>query len=182
MVKSRLYLGLFSILFFLLSCGENELPESCDNCGFQCLTGEEKKLINNGCLWYDDCSFNYYRNSNIDLSGESSIQDGDKNVFEFKTMDTEVAGIRPEIKNTLLFETDPLDKTFWVNGNDFKKLNVHFKRTCTCGNVELSPAKSGCIAGEEQAPGVWFMFGKAIVTTPNGDEEVAFEARFNRVN
>jgi hypothetical protein len=169
------------LLLFCFSCS-SDFPVECEECGFNCLKGDEKKVENNNCQWFDDCAFNYYPNARIDTKQSSGIAPGDKNVFEFTSLTSAVEGIRPEVKNALIFETDPSIRTFWINGEDFKDLNVHFKRTCTCGNIAFTPAILGCIAGEQQAIGVWFMYGKATVQTPNGDEDVKFQARFDAVN
>lgn len=168
----------FILLVSCLSCS-NEPPVECEDCGFNCLKGDEKKVENNSCEWFDDCAFNYYPNARIDTKQSNGITAGDKNVFEFTSLTSAIEGIRPEVKNTLIFESEASIRTFWTKGEDFKDLNVQFKRTCVCGNISFSPARVGCIAGEQQALGVWFMYGKVSVQTPNGDEEIKFQARFD---
>ncbi len=174
---SNLYL--FAILFCFSCVGD--LPFECEECGFKCLEGDRKNIGTNNCSWFDDCGFLFYPDSRIDVTKSNGIGPGSNNIFEFKTTLFAIEGIRPEIVKTLIFESDPAIRTFELNGAGFKSLNVHFKQECVCGDVKLTPVEEGCIAGEQQATGIWFIYGKVMVNTPSGEEEMKFEARFDRI-
>lgn len=175
--KSSFYFLIPIIL--LWACQGGSSLGDCEDCGFQCLDGGERNVVTNNCFLFDNCGFTYYPNSRIDTKESNGIAPGENNVFEFMVSNEAVEGIRQEITNSLIFETDATIRTFEINGKEFNSLNAHFKRETLNGNIDFVPARSGCIAGEEQASGVWFMYGKVQVPTQDGSEDMKFEARFD---
>lgn len=161
----------------LFSCNPT-LPIDCEDCGFQCLTNGESNVVTNNCFLYDDCGFKYYFNSRIDISEDKGFSEGQNKVFEFTTSNDEVAGIRASLKNTIIFEVDDNLRVFEYNGEDFNRLNVQFRRESSSGNIGYDEVKIGCIAGEQQANGVWFVYGKINVPNVQVEESLKFEARF----
>lgn len=174
----RKQITLFFVLIpILISCRGN-LPTACDDCGFQCLTNGEKNVVTNNCFLFDDCGFNYYLNSRIDITESNGFSDGNKKVFKLTTSNDAVEGIRLNLKNTLVFELDDEIRRFEYNGQDFNSLKVQFKRESGSNINGFDEVKIGCIAGEQQANGVWFVYGKVNVPNVDTDESVKFEARF----
>jgi len=59
-------------------------------------------------------------------------------------------------------------------------MNVHYKRVCYCTDVRFKAVTEGCIQGEMQADGTWFIQGhlKKIDSPENADIDIKFDAQF----
>lgn len=170
------------ILLFLASCNNFSFPPQCDDCGFQCLQEGELNVFTNICPLGFTCEYNVYQNAKVDISKPSGIGKGRNTVFEMITFTEAVINIADDdVRRTMVFEIPAGQRTFYVSPGDLAKTNAFLKSECFCLNTDFVPAGVGCVAGEEQANGVWFLYGKISFPYSYGNEEVKFQARFNKV-
>lgn len=172
-----------SFLFlFAVACNDFSFPPKCDDCGFVCLQDGERNVFTNICPLGFTCEYNVYTNSRIDISEPSGIGEGRNNVFEMITY-TEAVANNPadDIRKTMIFEIPADQRTFYVSTEDLTKTKAQLKTECICPNTTFIASEVGCIAGEMQFDGVWFVYGKVDFEYPYGTEEVKFEARFDEV-
>lgn len=171
------------VFLFLVSCNDFSFPPQCDDCGFQCLEEGEPNVFTNNCPLGFTCDYNVYTNAKIDISEPNGIGEGRNNVFEIITFTEAVAGTTDDdVRRTTLFEIPASQRTFYVSSEDLSRTKANLKLECFfCPNPNFVPAGVGCIAGEQQASGIWFVYGKVNFPYSDGDEEVKFEARFDEV-
>ena len=171
----------FIILFFF-SCNNFSLPPQCEDCGFICLQEGELNVFTNICPLGFTCEYNVYTNAKVDISEPSGIGKGRNTVFEMITYTEGVINIADdEVRRTMVFEIPADQRTFYVSPGDLSKTNAFLKSECFCLNTDFVPAGIGCLAGEKQANGIWFLYGKIAFPYSYGNEEVKFEARFEEV-
>lgn len=179
----RRIITLGSLVLFLIACNDFSFPPQCDDCGFQCLQEGERNIFTNNCPLGFTCEYNVYTNAKIDTSEPNGIGEGRNTVFEIITFTEAVAGTtNDDVRKTTIFEIPANQRTFYVSPEDLSKTRANLKNECFfCLNPNFVPADVGCIAGEQQASGIWFVYGKINFPYSDGNEEVKFEARFNEV-
>ncbi len=175
MKKSIYPLILIALLF--ASCDE-DIP-TCENCDFTCLEENEPDVATNECLENWECEFVILPQSEVEISEVKGIVVGDKNVFKvrrFQEGSPEIAD--DEVSITIIFELDQNQKSFSAEGNDLKNMKVHYKKSCYCPDVRFLEVSSGCMQGELQSDGAWFIQGRFSISTSELSIEEKFEARF----
>ncbi|MFB0946661.1 MAG: hypothetical protein QMB24_11030 [Spirosomataceae bacterium] len=178
----RRIITLISIVLFIVACNDWSFPPKCDDCGFICLQEDELNVFTNRCPLGFTCEYNVYTDSKVDISEPSGISKGRNTVFEMITYTEAVASnINDDIRRTMIFEIPTDQRTFYVSPEDLTKTRAHLKTECICPTTQFVSGELGCIAGEMQFDGVWFVYGKVSFTYPYGTEEMKFEARFDEV-
>lgn len=173
-------LGFFLALILIQACNkDDEQIPTCENCSFTCLDTNETDVISNDCINNWECTFKVTPQSKVDLGEYEGLASGDKNVFQMINSTQGDLGIADdEYTNILVFELDESQNSFSVEGNELKEMQVHFRRICFCSEVEFKEISSGCLQGEKQADGSWFVQGKINVSYSFGNNEVKFDAQF----
>jgi hypothetical protein len=178
----RLVLSISFILLFIVACNSWSFPPKCDDCGFVCLQEGEINVFTNNCPLGFTCEYNVYPNSKVDLSEPSGVGKGRNTVFEMITYTEAVANnTNDDIRKTMIFEIPADQRTFYVAPEGLTKTKAHLKTECLCLTTDFVSGELGCIAGEMQFDGVWFVYGKVSFSYPYGTEEMKFEARFDEV-
>lgn len=172
--------GLFLAFLLLQACNNDDVViPTCENCNFTCLDMIDNEVFTSNCRDNYDCMYRVFTQSEVDIEEEKGFKSGDKNVF---LMETETEGepniADDEFKNTLVFELDESQNSFSVDGNALSDMNVYFKRTCFCTEVEFKPVATGCLQGEKQTDGTWFVQGNLTISYSWGDFEVKVDAQF----
>jgi hypothetical protein len=173
-----LALSLATLLLF--SCDDKTVTiPTCDDCNFTCLEANEADVITNACLDNYECTFSITPQSNVDPDEQEGVSSGDKNVFQMIN-DTEgsAAIADDEFTNILVFELDESQDSFSAEDNDLTGMQVHYRRICYCGETEFKAVNSGCLQGEKQADGSWFIQGNLNVAYGFGNIDVKLEAQF----
>jgi len=166
-------------LFIFSSCKKNEVP-TCKNCNFDCLEANEHDVITNNCLANWECDFVVVPDSKVDVEEYLGFTSGAKNVFQMlKSTQGEEFIADDEFTDILVFELDDSQKSFSADNNELEKMNVHFKRVCFCSEVLFLPITTGCLQGEKQSNGSWFVQGKLTIPFSYGSEVVKLDAEFN---
>lgn len=176
-MKKSIY-SIFCIFFILVSCSQIDVPK-CENCEFNCIADGEKDVITNTCKSNYDCSFKILPNSQFAKDEYNGYKNGKNIVFQMITStegDERIAD--DEFTNILVFEIPSDQSSFKVTEQELTSMNVHYKTVCFCANVEFIAASAGCMQGEKQSDGSWFIQGSLTIPFPYGDQEVKFDARF----
>jgi hypothetical protein len=82
-----------------------------------------------------------------------------------------------EFTDILVFELDQNQKSFRAENADLVLLKAHFKTVCFCSNVRFITITKGCLQGEQQTDGSWFIQGKLTVTNFS-EEEIKIDSQF----
>ncbi|MFK7948955.1 MAG: hypothetical protein AB8G11_15280 [Saprospiraceae bacterium] len=176
----NLLLGFLLAFLFLQSCNDdNVIIPTCENCNFTCLDVIDSTVFTNDCLDNYECTYKVFAQSEIDIDVSQGFGSGDKNVFQMVTQtegDPMIAD--DEYTNSLVFELDESQNSFSVDGSALSDMNVHFKRSCFCSEVEFKPIAVGCLQGEQQTDGSWFVQGNLTVSYSWGDFDVKVDAQF----
>ena len=178
MKKSILGYLITAILF--VACNKNEIQiPTCENCNFTCLEINETDILTNNCINNWECNFKIAPKSKVDLSKIDGLTLGDKIVFQmFKSTEGNIGVADDEIYEILVFEIDKNQNSFSVRDEELENMAVNFRRICYCTEVEFKNIISGCMQGEKQSDGTWFIQGNLNVLYSFGNEEVKFDAKF----
>lgn len=172
--------GLSLAVLLLLTCEQDKISiPTCDDCNFTCLADNEADVITNACLDNYECTFLITAQSKVDTNEQEGVSGGDRNVFQMIN-DTEGSPqiADDEFTDILVFELDESQSSFSVEDNQLTGMKVHYRRICYCGETEFKAIDSGCLQGEQQADGSWFIQGNLNVTYGFGLVEVKLEAQF----
>jgi hypothetical protein len=182
MMKNITFLFLFAFLLFQACNNDhrifNNVP-TCENCNFTCVESIDTNTFTNDCRNNWDCSFIVIDESKVDIDESPGYANGNKNVFLMSSYTEGNPAIADdEFTYNLVFELDDSQNSFSVENEDLKNMNVHFQRSCFCSFRDFMPLTSGCLQGEKQADGTWFIQGNLIATYDWGDIEVKIDAQF----
>lgn len=187
----KLLLGLVLGLLFFQSCDKAEPPyipppeeegiPTCEDCNFTCFDTDEPNVITDDCIDNWTCSFLATPQSMVDLEEHEGRSAGTKNVFQMINWTEGSPAIADdEFQHVLVFELDESQTSFSAEGDQFEEMKVHFKRVCFCADgVQFMPLTEGCLQGEKQAEGNWFIQGHLPISYSWGEMEVKFEAQFS---
>lgn len=173
-------LALSLAIFLIFSCDDETLKiPTCDNCSFTCLDANEADIVTNTCPDNYQCTFSIIPQSKVNTNEQEGRSGGDKNVFQM-ILDTEGStGVADdEFTNILVFELDESQSSFSAEGNELAGLKTHYRRICYCLETEFQAINSGCLQGEKQADGSWYIQGNLTVVYSFGNIEVKVEALF----
>lgn len=174
----RLIFIYFLFVVLLPSCSKKEIP-TCENCSFTCIAEEETDVLTNDCIDNWQCTFKVIPQSQVAINEGQGVGSGDKNVFQMHNSTQGHEAIADdELVNILVFELDESQNSFSVEDKDLAEMQVHYITICFCLDVEFKPVTSGCLQGEKQADGTWWVAGNLNATSTVGDVEVKFEAQF----
>lgn len=166
--------------FLMFSCDDEtvDIP-TCDDCNFTCLGANEADVITNACLDNYECTFSVTPQSKVDTDEREGRSGGDKNVFQMiNETEGSVAIADDEFTDILVFELDETQDSFSVEDNELTGMKTHYRRICYCGETEFKAVSSGCLQGEKQTDGSWFIQGNLNVVYGFGNIEVKLEAQF----
>lgn len=174
---------LFLVLIIFQSCSEDELLNTpvatCEQCSFNCLDSNATDIITNDCLDNWTCAFQVSAQSTIDLNEAEGKIVGDNQVFQMINSTEGSSMISDdEFENILVFELAENQNSFAVEAGELANMKVHFRRLCFCADTEFQAVTAGCLQGEKQSDGTWFVQGNLVVPYSWGDFEVKFEAQF----
>ncbi len=175
---------LFAALIILQGCtkGDDPVIPRCDDCEFTCI--DEDNTLD---VWVNDCknnwscTFEVLRNSTIGTDLVTGVQEGDNTVFRMQSStEGDIAIADDEFTVILIFELDSGQDSFSVVDEELDALNVYHKYVCFCPAVEFRPAVSGCLQGERQDDGSWYLQCNLTFSNPNFDNplEVLVDAQF----
>lgn len=169
---------IFSLVLVLVqSCNKDEA--NCENCNFTCLDMNETDVISNDCIDNWDCNFKVTPESKVDVNDPSGVSSGDKNVFQMvNETDGLLEYIDDEVTNILVFELDESQNSFSVEDSELEDMQVRFKRICFCPEGVFREVTSGCLQGEKQSDGTWFVQGNLNLLLSHGNEEIKVDAQF----
>lgn len=171
-------LGLLLLLILMQSCKKDEIP-TCENCNFTCIDANESNVLTNNCIENWECNFKVNSQSTIDIEAFNGKTDGNKNVFQIINSTEGSPDIADdEFTNILIFELEESQNSFSVQGSELENMQVHYKRVCFCPNVSFEPISSGCLQGEKQPDGTWFVQGKLVAPASVGGMEIKFDSQF----
>ncbi len=171
-------------LLLLQSCSKNEDPviPRCDDCEFTCIEdGDEDDLITNQCRDNWECSYNILLDSKVDIGNGQGVTQGDKTVFQLINSTQGAPEIADdELSIFLVFELDNATDSFSVDDEMLNGLDVQYIAYCFCPAIEFVRPSSGCLQGEKQSDGTWFIQGNlAFDDFNNGDYSLKVEAQFS---
>ncbi len=168
------------VLMTIQSCNKDEMQTpTCENCAFTCLDANEPDVISNGCLDNWDCQFKFTPQSSVDITKNEGLASGDKTVFQMiNSTEGAVEIADDEFTNILVFELDESQSSFSVEGDELSTMNVHFRRVCFCVDRGFQAVTVGCMQGEKQPDGTWFVQGNLTVPFSFGDVAIKFDAQF----
>ena len=178
-MQHALFLSLLTLVL-LQSCNKDDAQTpTCENCHFTCLDANEPDVISNSCLDNWDCNFKFIPQSSVDITDYEGLASGDKTVFQMVNSTEGSAQIADdEFTNILVFELDESQLSFSVEGDELSTMNVHFRRVCFCVDRGFQAVTVGCMQGEKQPDGTWFIQGNLTIPFSFGDIEVKFDAQF----
>jgi hypothetical protein len=172
--------GLSLAILLFLACDKDEITiPTCEDCNFTCLDANETDVITNACLDNHQCTFLVTPQSKVDTDEREGVSGGDRNVFQMIN-DTEGSAdiADDEFTDILVFELDETQDSFSAEDNELEGMKVHFRQICFCGETEFKAVTSGCLQGEQQTDGNWFIQGNLNVAYGFGNVEVKVEALF----
>ena len=159
-----------------MACSKTDI---CENCNFTCLDMIEEDVITNNCVENWECSFKELPKSKVDISKFDGFTVGDKNVFQMSNDTEGDLGIADdEVSRVLVFELNENQNSFSAEDGELENMNVHFRRICYCPEVEFKKVTSGCMQGEKQTDGSWFIQGNLNVPYSFSNIEIKFDAQF----
>ncbi len=166
-------LFMFSFLLLLSSCNKDKV-ETCEDCNFTCLDGVEPDVYTNECRTGWTCSFKVFEQSKISTDEAQGVVSGDKTVFQMiRSTDGSPDIEDDEFTEILVFQLDSSQESFSEEASELT-LRVHFKQVCFCPSVVFNPIFDGCLQGEKQADGTWF-----VQVFIDGQIEFGVEAQFS---
>lgn len=169
---------LASILFTSCKKDKVEIP-TCENCNFTCVDASDPDVTTNDCLENWTCNFNLKPQSKVDTGEYGGLADGGKNSFQMILSTEGSLDIADdEFTKILVFELEESQTSFSVEGSELEAMNVYYRVICFCTEKAFIAVNSGCIQGEKQSDGSWFVQGNLTVPYSYGDVEVSFDARF----
>lgn len=153
---------------------------TCEDCDFTCVGDDEDNIYTNDCLDNWECDYTVYPNSKVDIESSDGFTDGDYLVFKVALFSEGSALIADdEFWHNLVFELPTDQNSFSVEASELEDMQAHFKRVCFCPSVEYLPVSMGCLQGEKNEEGVWFVQGNITVSYDWGDLETKFDAYFS---
>ncbi len=179
-MKYLLFIAFLVFPLFQSCTKEEDSIATCDNCDFTCLDVNVDSVMTNDCIDNWECDFSVTPNSEVDLEDVYGIKVGDKNVFQMiNSTQGSLMIADDEFTNILIFELKESQNSFSVEDAELTKMNVHYRVACYCTETEFKDVTSGCLQGEKQSDGTWFIQGDLIVPYTYGDTEVKFDAMFS---
>jgi hypothetical protein len=178
-----LTLGLLLAATLFSSCEKEEVKiPTCEDCSFTCLDGSETDVITNGCMNNWDCSYTINSQAKVDIDSYDGLASGGKNVFQM-LLSTEGAMeiADDELEIIMVFELDESQNSFALEGSELAAINLQYRRVCFCTETSFKAVELGCMQGEKQPNGSWFVQGDLIVPYSFEDVEVKFEAQFEEI-
>ena len=166
--------------FLILSCDDEtvDIP-TCDDCNFTCLDANAADVITNACLDNYECTFTVTPQSKVNTNEQEGLSGGDRNVFQMINATQGAEEIADdEFTDILVFELDETQNSFSAEDNELEAMKVHYRRICFCSETEFKAVDSGCLQGEKQTDGSWFIQGNLNVAYGFGTIEVKLEAQF----
>lgn len=178
-MQKTIFLSLLTLIL-LQSCQQDEAQiPTCEGCEFTCLAANDPDVVTNACLDNWDCQFKFTPLSRVDTTHSQGLGSGNKTVFQMINSTEGSAEIADdEFTHILVFELDESQQSFSVEGDELSDLNVHFQRICFCIDRGFQAVTVGCMQGEKQPDGTWFVQGNLSVPFSFGDIEVKFDAQF----
>jgi len=169
----------FLILVLLQACNKTDSIPTCETCEFTCLDGTEPDIISNNCIDNWECNFKVTAQSKIDIEETEGRVSGDKNVFQMiNSTQGDLSIADDEFTNVLVFELDENQESFSVQDSELQQMNVHYRTLCFCSEIEFKTITTGCMQGEKQADGTWFVQGDLKVSYDWGDRDVKLDVQF----
>lgn len=158
---------------------DEDIP-TCVNCDFNCLEENDSTVITNACFDDWECSFKVSPQSAVNLEEREGLGNGEKNVFQMISITQGAPNIADdEFTNILVFEIEESQTSFSIDDANLANSKVHFRRICYCvDGVEFKAPTSGCIQGERQSDGTWFVQGDLNIAYSFGDFDLKFDALF----
>lgn len=175
-------LALLIAATLLTACKKEEVSiPTCENCNFTCVDTSDPDVTTNDCLDNWTCDFNLKPQSKVDIGEYDGLAEGGKNVFQM-ILRTEgsLQVADDELTVILVFELEPSQTSFSVEDSELEALNVYYRRVCFCLETAFVSINSGCMQGEQQSDGSWFVQGNLSVPYSFGDVDVMFDARFEK--
>ena len=177
-MKNSIYV-FFLMLILLQACNKTDPIPTCESCNFTCLDVNESDVISNNCIDNWECDFKVTAQSTIDIDETEGRVSGDKNVFQMINItEGDLTIADDEFTNILVFELDENQESFSAQDDELEQMNVHYRTLCFCTEIEFKAITTGCMQGEKQSDGTWFVQGNFIVSYDWGDREVKFDAQF----
>ena len=152
---------LLYILFFLTACNNEPIKVmTCEDCNFTCVAPNQTNIITNGCIDNWECTFEVLSDSNVDLDQIFGTSNGNKVVFKMvRSTEGSVEIIDDEFTDILVFELDDSQNSFSVEDIELSNMRVYYRRICFCTDTAFKPITSGCLQGEKQVDGTWYVQG-----------------------
>ena len=171
---------LLIINLILISCKkEKSKIETCADCNFTCVDENDVDVITNNCLPNWECSFQIFENSTIDTEEYEGYTSGNKRIFQMiKHTNGSEQIADDEFTDIVIFELDKNQTSFSAEDADLRLMNAHFKTVCFCSDVWFKPIIKGCLQGEKQEDGTWFIQGN-LTTINYNVEEWKIDAKFS---
>jgi hypothetical protein len=166
--------------FLMFNCDDEtvDIP-TCDDCNFTCLDANAVDVITNACLDNWQCTFSVNPQSKVNTNEQEGLSGGNRNVFQMINNTQGAVDIADdEFTNILVFELDETQNSFSAEDNELEAMKVHYRRICFCSETEFKAVNSGCLQGEKQADGSWFIQGNLNVAYGFGIIEVKIDAQF----
>lgn len=166
-------------LFLLQSCKDEMMLPSCDDCDFTCIDDlTNSDILTIACKDNWTCEYTVSPESEVNLDEYEGIGSGNKIVFQVKTSTVgEVNIIDDEITDIVVFELNASQTSFSVEGDQLADMEVHAVKYCFCPSQFIRPI-SGCIQGEMQADGTWYVQGNLTFEGFDGTTAVLFDSTF----
>lgn len=162
------------------SCQKDDVKiPTCENCAFTCINMNETGVLTNECIENWECHFKVLPNSKVDIDETQGVAGGDKNVFQMITSTQgDVLIADDEFTHILVFELDSSQTSFSLQDDALNAVKAHFRRICFCSEIQFMDVNLGCLQGEQQPDGSWFIQGNLVVSYSFGDIDVQFDAQF----
>jgi hypothetical protein len=178
-MKSLLLSALFVLLLFC-TCKQDEVNiPLCENCAFSCLEDNATEVVTNDCRDNWDCTFRLAPQSRVATGEFEGLASGEKLAFQLLNStqgDERIAD--DEFTYILVFELEDSLTSFSAEGEELSLLQVHFRRICFCPETDFRAITAGCLQGEKQSDGSWFVQGNLNVPYTGGDFPFKLEAQF----
>ncbi len=176
---------IFKIILLTLlsqSCSKSGTEiRSCEHCNFTCIDMNETDIITNDCIDNWECNFKIIPESKVNINETQGASEGDGIVFQMvNRTEGDLAIADDEFTNILVFELNNSMNSFSAEDGELEIMNMHYRTICYCDqqHTAFKIITSGCIQGEKQSDGTWFVQGKLDIDSPNGISLVKFESQF----
>jgi hypothetical protein len=151
------------MLFFLAACNSDPIKvTTCEDCNFTCVDSNQLNIFTNSCRDNWECTFEVMNGSTVDLDQTFGISNGNKTVFKVEMVRTSVEPYvisDYESTNILVFELDEPQNSFSVEDSELSNMRIHYRNICYCADITFKPITLGCLQGEKQIDGSWFVQG-----------------------